>query len=190
MPHSLGQVYVHLVFSTKNRVPFLTDRALRDDLHGYMTGIFRNLGCPSLRIGGVEDHVHALFRLSRMQPIVRVVQEVQQASQIWAQSRGMADFAWQDGYGAFSVSPQRVHQVIRYIERQEERHREETFADEYRGILRQCSGLEHQVDVHLVFSTKNRIPLLDDEAVRRRLHHRLAEICETVDCQPLQIGGI
>lgn len=108
----------------------------------------------------------------------------------WLRARGIQSFGWQDDYGAFSVSPQHVDRVIGYIKKQKVHHREETFAEEYRGILRQSGGLDHKVDVHLVFSTKNRIPFLADKAVRQRLHDRLAEICETLNCPSFQVGGI
>ncbi len=67
MPQSLVQIYAHLVFSTKSRKPFLHDRAIRERAHAYLQGICENQGCPSLRIGGVEDHVHILCRLSKTQ---------------------------------------------------------------------------------------------------------------------------
>ncbi len=189
MAHSLGQVYVHLVFSTKECIPFLVAGALRSDLHGYMTGILRNLGCPSLRVGGVADHVHVLFRLSRVQAIGQVEQEVKRGSSAWLRARGVEAFEWQEGYGAFSVSPQNLDGVIRYVENQEDLHRDLLFADEYGGFLDKCDGLEHEVDIHLVFSTKNRTPFLIGSTVRRHLHARITEICETMDCPALQVGG-
>jgi len=190
MPHSLGQVYVHLVLSTASRAPVLNNQVLRGDLYGYMTGIFRNLGSPSLRIGGVEDHLHALFRLSRMQPIVHVVQEVQRGSLNWLHNRGGKDIYWQGDYGTFSVSPQNVNSVIRYIKNQEVHHRKESFADEYHRILQKSGGHEHKVNVHLIFSTKNRFPFLADKTIRQLLHNRLAEICEAAGCPCLRVGGV
>jgi len=190
MPHSLGQVYVHVVFSTRNRVAFLTDRDLRGDLYGYMTGIFRRLGCPSLRIGGADDHVHALFRLSRVEPIVQVVQEVKRGASTWLGARGVKEFGWQEGHGAFSVSPEHVDRVIAYIRNQETFHRKATFDDEYRGFLQRSGGLEHRVDVHLVYSTKNRIPYLTDESIRRQLHSHLETLCENLGCPSLRTGGV
>ncbi len=189
MPQSLGQVYVHLVFSTKECTPFLADRTLRDALHGYMTGIFNNLGCPSLRIGGVEDHVHILFRLSRTRTITQVEQEVKRGSSTWLRAQGIEAFDWQDGYGAFSVSPQNLDGVISYIENQETLHLDLSFANEYRGLLDKCDGLDHRVDIHLVFSTKKRTPYLMDGTVRQQLYALIANICENVGCPALEVGG-
>ncbi len=190
MAHSLGQVYVHLVLSAQARIPALSDGAMRGRLHGYMTGIFRNLGCPSLRIGGGDDHIHALFRLSRVQPIGQVVRDVKKGSSSWLRGCRVKGFRWQEGYGAFSVSPRNVDKAIRYIENQEVHHLEETFADEYRRIVRRCGGLEREVVIHLVFSTKNRFPFLTDKTLRLLLHSRLAKICENGGCPCLRVGGI
>lgn len=189
MPHSLGQVYVHLVFSTRNRIAFLTDTAMRGDLYGYMTGIFRRLGCPSLRIGGADDHVHALFRLSRVKPIVQVVRELKRGSSTWLGNRGFEDFEWQEGYGAFSVSPEHVGRVTGYIRNQEAYHCKATFDDEYREFLQRSGGLENRVDVHLVFSTKNRVPFLTDKGMRLRLHNWLETLCRNLGCPSLRTGG-
>ncbi len=134
--------------------------------------------------------MHVLFRLSRVKSIVGVVQDVKQGSLAWLRTRDIGDFGWQDGYGAVSVSSQLVDRVIGYIKNQEQYHRKETFADEYRGFLRKCGGLEHKVDVHVIFSTKNRIPFLADEVVRLRLHRQLVEICEAIHCPCLRVGGI
>ncbi len=189
MPQSLGQVYVHLVFSTKQWIPFLADKAQRSALHGYMTGIFKNLKCPSLRIGGIADHVHALFRLSRVRSIAEVEQEVKRGSSSWLRARGLAAFEWQEGYGAFPVSPQNLDGVTRYIENQEALHLDLSFHDEYAGLVDKCSGLENTVDIHLVFSTKKRTPYLIDGTVRQLLYKRIADICENVDCPALAVGG-
>ena len=191
MPQSLGNVYVHLLVSTREGRPFLADRSLRRGLHGYLTGICRNLECPSLRIGGIDDHVHVLLRLSREQAIARLVQELKEGSTSWLRSqRRVKDFNWQDGYSAFSVSPENVGKAVRYIENQAKLHRNETFADEYRGLLQKCGGHPQRTNVHLVFSTKNRFPFLSDKNVRRLLHDQLAEICDSLDCPALRVGGV
>jgi REP-associated tyrosine transposase len=190
MPHSFGLVYVHAVLGTRDGRPFLAEVGLRADVHGYVMGILRKLGCQGLRAGGVEDHVHALFRLSRVETIAKVVEEVQRGSSTWIRNQGITDFDWRKGYAAFSVSDQNAERVIRYLDSQERRHRELSFAEEYRGFLRKCGGREHEINVHLVFSTKNRIPFLADDALRERLHQRLAEICEIAGSPSLAIGGI
>jgi len=97
MPHSLGQVYVHLVAATKDGIPFLVDGTLRADMHAAMAKTFRTLDCPTLRVGGVEDHVHVLFRLSRVRSIADVVATVREQSSAWMRGRGLERFEWEDG---------------------------------------------------------------------------------------------
>lgn len=143
MPQSLCQVYLHMVFSTKGRRPFLQDRSVRDELHHYLGGTCNNLDCPVLRVGGTADHVHILCRLGRTVSIGELVRELKRESSQWVKSKSpmLADFYWQNGYAAFSVSPSAVEVVRDYIARQEEHHRSETFQDELRRLLRE-HGLE------------------------------------------------
>src|SRR5882762_8789978 len=110
MPQSLAQVYVHIVFSTKERRPFLHDQPIRDELHKYLGGTCNNLDCPVLRVGGVADHVHVLCRLGRTIAVADLVKELKRDSSQWLKTRSpeLADFYWQSGYGAFSVSPAHV----------------------------------------------------------------------------------
>jgi putative transposase len=143
MPQSLAQVYLHIVFSTKGRVPSLKDAAIRDALHHYLGGICRKIECPSLRIGGTEDHVHLAIRLGRVISIAELLKELKQDSSKWlkTQSSELRDFHWQNGYGAFSVSPGHVERLIQYIASQMEHHKTESFQDEFRRLLR-TYGLE------------------------------------------------
>lgn len=140
MPQSFGQVDVHIVFSTKGRRPLLQDAAIRDELHRYLGGTCNKLDCPVLRVGGVADHVHVLCRLGRTMSIGELVRELKRESSQWVKTKGasLADFYWQNGYAAFSVSPRNVEMVRDYVARQEEHHRSETFQDEYRRL-----SLEH-----------------------------------------------
>ncbi len=141
MPQSLSQIYLHLVFSTKNRQPFLRNQALRDAMHAYLAGICRNLGCPATKIGGVADHVHVSCRLGRTVAPADLLRDLKRPSSIWAKEHGIAAFQWQAGYGAFSVSPSDLAEIEAYIAHQEEHHRRETFQDEFRRLLR-AYGLE------------------------------------------------
>ena len=138
MPQSLSIVYIHLVFSTKERRPFLRDKAVRDSLHGYMGGISKNLDCPPILIGGVEDHVHLLCRFARTITQAEWVKELKRVSNGWLkeQGSGFVDFEWQGGYADFGVSQSNLEQVKRYIANQEEHHRKMTFQDELRELLR------------------------------------------------------
>ncbi len=137
MPQSLAQVYLHLVFSTKHREAFLTDETLRVEMHKYLAGGCINLECPSLEIGGVDDHVHILCRLSRKISIADLVAELKRESSKWIKIRDpqQARFHWQDGYGAFSISPSHVDPLKQYIVDQVEHHRRERFQDEFRRLL-------------------------------------------------------
>jgi REP element-mobilizing transposase RayT len=143
MPQSLAQVYLHLVFSTKNRAALLQDKALREKLHAYLAGTCKNLDSSALRVGGVEDHVHILCRLSKTLSIAELVRELKRESSRWIKSeaRALSRFAWQGGYGAFSVSPSHVEPLKKYIADQERHHRRETFQDEFHRLLRKY-GLE------------------------------------------------
>jgi putative transposase len=138
VPQSLAEVYVHIVFSTKLRRPFLRDVTLRDRTHRYVAGICKNLGCPALIVGGPEDHVHFLCRLGKENDIASLIRDIKRDSSKWTkdQDSGHADFHWQQGYGAFSVSPAHIAALKHYISTQEEHHRRETFQDEFRRLCR------------------------------------------------------
>ena len=144
MPQSLAQIYVHIVFSTKDRKPQLRDDGLRDQLYAYMATILRtNVDSPALIINGVEDHLHALVRLSRKFPVMKVVQESKVETSKWLKRQPTlpSDFAWQAGYGAFSVSASLMEKTKEYIQNQQEHHKRISFQDEFREICRR-HGLE------------------------------------------------
>jgi REP element-mobilizing transposase RayT len=143
MPQSLAQIYLHIVFSTKERRPFLADSAIRDEMHNYLGGICNNLGCPILRVGGVADHVHLLCRFGRTLSVAELVQELKRESSKWVKtkSNSMRDFHWQNGYGVFSLSPMHVEPARSYIATQEEHHKSVSFQDELRRLLTKY-GLE------------------------------------------------
>jgi REP element-mobilizing transposase RayT len=133
---SLARNIIHLVFSTKHREPTLTTE-LRPRLHAYMSGILTNWDSPAITIGSVTDHAHLLFVLSKNHALCKVVEEVKKGSSKWVKDNGGPDhFHWQNGYGAFSVSPSNLEQVAAYVDHQEEHHRKTTFQDEFRGILK------------------------------------------------------
>jgi putative transposase len=138
MPQSLSAVYIHLVFSTKDRRPFLRDKTVCDDLHACLGGVSKTLECPSIIVGGVEDHVHLLCRFGRTITQAEWVKELKRVSNLWLKERGRdyADFEWQGGYADFSVSQSNLEQVKQYIAGQEEHHRKIGFQDELRALLR------------------------------------------------------
>lgn len=138
MPQSLAKIIVHTVFSTKDRRPFLRDKTLREELHRYLGGILTHLECQPLVIGGVEDHVHILSTLARTCAAAEMVKEVKRGSSLWLKTKSpdLNDFAWQSGYGIFSIGYSQVDAVRKYIARQEAHHRKVSFQDEFREFLR------------------------------------------------------
>ncbi len=137
MAQSLSKLLVHLIFSTKNREHFIKEE-IRPQLHGYMAGIFKRCDSPAVVIGSVEDHLHALFVLSKTWALCDIIQQVKKDSSKWTKSKGVfyGNFHWQDGYGAFSVSESQVEQVVHYIDNQREHHQRQSFQDECRAFLK------------------------------------------------------
>lgn len=136
MPQSLSRMLSHLIFSTKHREPWITP-GVRDELQSYLGGVLKNIECPPIRVGGVADHVHLFFGLSRTFSIAQIVEKVKVASSKWIKDKGpeFRGFHWQNGYGIFSVSQSEAEKVEHYIATQEEHHRVMTFQEEYREFL-------------------------------------------------------
>ena len=143
MPQSLSSVHIHLVFSTKGREPFLRGAEIREEMHAYLGGVSKKLDCFPLIVGGTEDHAHLLCRLARIISQADWVKEIKRVSSIWIKKRepSLGAFAWQDGYGAFSVSASAINKTCEYIAGQQEHHKKRTFQDEYRTFLRK-HGME------------------------------------------------
>jgi REP element-mobilizing transposase RayT len=137
MPQSLHVLTAHIIFSTKDRRPFITS-TIRERLWAYQSRILQNLECDSITIGGVADHVHILCNLSKKYPTVKILETLKKDSSKFAKTldSSLPDFHWQDGYGLFSVSPSHVEAVRKYILNQEEHHKKETFQEEYLRILK------------------------------------------------------
>jgi REP element-mobilizing transposase RayT len=142
MPQSLSSILIHLVFSTKNREPFITP-AIETELHPYLAKIFRELKSPSLAIDGTNDHLHILFSLGRVIKVADLVEEVKTESSKWIKRKGreFKNFHWQAGYGAFSIGQLNVETLKRYIRGQKKHHSRVTFQDEHREFLQR-----YQVD--------------------------------------------
>ena len=142
MSQSLAQIYVHLIFSTKNRAPVLTEPVC-SDLAAYMGGVLRQIACPSLATGAAADHTHVLFRQSKNVALAAIVQEVKTGSSKWLKTRdkALASFHWQNGYSAFSVSASRLDAVRTYVVNQRAHHGEVSYQDELRALLR-AHGVE------------------------------------------------
>ncbi len=134
MPSTYLALNVHVVFGTKHRAPLIPPDRM-DDTHRYLGGTVRGLEAVPLRIGGVSNHVHLLVGLRGKHSVSDLVREVKKASTAWMRT-SVSDFSWQEGYAAFSVSPQDLSTVDHYVANQATHHARQTFAEEYEELLR------------------------------------------------------
>jgi putative transposase len=136
MSHSYSSNRIHLIFSTKNREKRISVD-LQTKIWPYMAGIARNHGFEAIKVGGVEDHAHALLLLPPTISLAKAVQILKSCSSKWLNDTGAAgkDFAWQEGYGAFSVSASQTKDVIRYIEGQAAHHVKRSYEHEFIELL-------------------------------------------------------
>jgi REP element-mobilizing transposase RayT len=143
MPQSFSCLHAHVIFSTKNRAPWLTP-SLTERLYPFVGGLVRNRKCTLLRIGGIADHVHLLVQQARDISVAELVGEVKSISSGWIKDvfPSHSDFAWQQGYAAFSVSLSGLDRLIAYIENQAEHHRRKTYQEEVREFLDK-HGIRH-----------------------------------------------
>ena len=135
MPSTHTSLHYHLVFSTKDRVPFINQN-FQSDLHGYMGGIVKNQGGVPLAIGGIEDHMHLLVGLKASHRLDYFLRELKAGSSGWTRREQIPEFAWQPGYGAFTVSPGNLEIAANYVRNQAEHHRSKDFKAEYIQLLR------------------------------------------------------
>ncbi len=135
MPQACGNLVVHLIFSTKQRLPLITTQ-IRSDLHAYLGGIVREMGGTALIINGITDHVHMLIRIRPAHSIAEITRVIKTNSCKWIHHKGQNKFAWQSGYGAFSVSESGIPAVTRYIATQEEHHKTRSFQEEFVAFLK------------------------------------------------------
>ena len=137
MAHTFTSLLTHVVFSTAGRAPFLAD-AIRPDMHAYLGGILRELHAVPIAIGGTADHVHLLMRLPADLAVADCLRVVKTNSSRWAKERWpqRRSFAWQGGYGAFSVSESQRGAVISYIQDQARHHRRISFQQEFLAMLK------------------------------------------------------
>jgi putative transposase len=142
MPSTHLSLHYHIIFSTKDRVPLIA-ASWRENLHAYLGGVVRNLDGVAEVVGGVNDHVHLLLGLRATHCLADVVRDAKAVSSRWVHDElGSPDFAWQEGYGAFTVSASQRDTVRNYIVRQEEHHRRRTFQEEYAELLER-SGVKY-----------------------------------------------
>lgn len=137
------QLLYHIVFSTKERRPFLRDDDIRNGVWSYMAGVAHHLQGHALRVGGYFDHAHLLIRIPAKIAVADFIRQLKASTSkhINEQSGAILKFHWQDGYGAFTVSRSKVDAVLAYIDRQMEHHSKQSFEDEYLQMLN-----DHEVD--------------------------------------------
>ena len=135
MANTYSSLFYHIVFSTKHRKHWIKPD-IEQRIWQYIGGIAQTHAMTALQVGGMPDHVHLLFALSRTLAMSKVVEEVKKGSSKWAKEHVHPAFYWQSGYGIFAVSADEVPAVREYIATQEEHHRTRTFQDEYRDLLR------------------------------------------------------
>ena len=137
MAQSLSKILLHLVFSTKKHEPWIVPE-IRPALHAYLAGAVRSLNAEAYRVGGVDDHVHLACTLPRIMLVSKLLEEIKKSSSAWIKQQGPAyhGFAWQAGYGVFSLGQSQLDTLIAYIDRQEEHHRKMTFKEELVEFLK------------------------------------------------------
>ncbi|HKH47211.1 MAG TPA: IS200/IS605 family transposase [Thermoanaerobaculia bacterium] len=145
MATSFSNLLAHVVFSTKHRNPWIL-KERQKDLHGFMGGVIQEERGILLEAGGMPDHVHLLVKLPTYVPVARLVRRIKSNSSRWMNENRYHNrrtrFAWQVGYGAFSVSQSRANDVRLYIQRQEERHARVSYRQELVTLLRR-HGIEY-----------------------------------------------
>jgi putative transposase len=136
MSQSLSQIILHVVFSTKERHPWL-DPQIRPRMHAYLATVCRDGDCQAYRVGGAADHVHIAARLARTISQAEFLEKIKKTSSAWIKRQGSqyGGFFWQGGYGDFSIGRSQLEELVRYIDHQEEHHRTHTFQEEYRDLL-------------------------------------------------------
>ncbi len=137
MSHSFPKIWVHLVFSTKNRQPLIS-RNQEGKIYNFIKSQMIDKGCFIKAIGGIEDHIHLLFLLNQNICLADLVKQIKGASSHWINQLNLSSekFAWQTGYGAFSVSESQLLKVEKYILNQKEHHKTKSFNQEYQTFLK------------------------------------------------------
>lgn len=134
MPNTYTNLLYHIVFSTKDRKPLVTEN-LKEELYKYTSGIIREEGGVNLEIGGVEDHIHLLSKFKASVSVSDMLRLIKANSSKWANERINGEFAWQEGYAAFSVSESQVVPVRRCIRNQAQHHRRQSYQEEFVELL-------------------------------------------------------
>ena len=136
MVQSVANILVHIIFSTKNRQPMISQEIMQE-LHSYMAGIAHAQDSKVHEIGGVEDHVHLLVSLPRTLQLSKLIENIKKGSSKWIKTKGHSykGFSWQNGYGAFSIGQSAYENLRKYIKTQKDHHKTISFQDEYINFL-------------------------------------------------------
>jgi REP element-mobilizing transposase RayT len=136
LAQSLAKIILHIVFSTKNRNRWLKD-SIRPELFAFIAGACKKAGSKTYRVGGTEDHIHIACTLPRTLALSKLLEEIKRSSSAWIKKQDdhFKLFAWQAGYGAFSLGKSQLPQLLGYIDKQHEHHRVRTFKDELQDLL-------------------------------------------------------
>ncbi len=132
MANTFTKIHIHAVFTVQNRECIIGNQ-WKDELYKYISGTIQNHNHKLLIINGMPDHIHILFGMRPAQSLSDLLQDIKGNSSKWINERKFVrgKFSWQEGYGAFSYSKSQLHQVIQYIESQQEHHKKKTFLEEY-----------------------------------------------------------
>jgi REP element-mobilizing transposase RayT len=138
MPNTYTQLFVHYVFAVKNRAGLISER-WQADLYKYINGIIEQQGHKLYIINGIPDHVHALISMNPKQSPSDLMYHLKRCSSIWINQSNLVKgkFAWQEGFGAFTLGKSQLHQKIEYIKNQKEHHSKSSFIEEYLEFLKE-----------------------------------------------------
>ena len=136
MSHSLNKIWIHAIWSTKERIP-LINLSIEKKLYNFITEELREQGCQVKIINGMPDHIHCLFLLNRQKSIAEVIKQIKGSSSHYVNQQDLISgkFAWQTGYAAYSVSESGVEKVYRYIQHQKQHHARKTSQQEYEEFI-------------------------------------------------------
>jgi REP element-mobilizing transposase RayT len=129
MSHSLVEIYLHIIFSTKERLSLIKTE-IESRLHSYICGIAIKRKCTILKINGMDDHIHIALKIHQDVPLSTLMKELKSYSSGWIKKEGYPEFSWQEGYGAFSCSKSLLEELLNYIENQKMHHKKFTFKEE------------------------------------------------------------
>ena len=138
MSQSLSKLYIHLIFHTKNNESFI-DTDIESELYAYLGGLLKDIKCVPIKINGIENHIHILCIMSKNISLAGLTEDIKRNSSRWIKTKGdkYKNFAWQGGYGGFSVSQSKADVVKHYIENQKEHHKTLSFKEEYIRFLKE-----------------------------------------------------